>query len=151
MYKRQVQVLSERRGPESMGDLLQDFLLGTRRALREAGRPSLTITLDRIDAPSVAGVLALFERAVGLYAVLANLNAYHQPGVEAGKRAARGAAALRERLLVALTKHPRTAEHLAVHCEADLSDTVDLLERLVITGRAAREDHGYRLRRPLDG
>jgi glucose-6-phosphate isomerase len=33
-------------------------------------------------------LIALFERAVGLYASLINVNAYHQPGVEAGKKAA---------------------------------------------------------------
>jgi glucose-6-phosphate isomerase len=33
-------------------------------------------------------VIALYERAVGLYAELVDINAYHQPGVEAGKLAA---------------------------------------------------------------
>jgi glucose-6-phosphate isomerase len=33
-------------------------------------------------------LIALFERAVGLYGELINVNAYHQPGVEAGKKAA---------------------------------------------------------------
>ena len=33
-------------------------------------------------------LIALFERAVGFYASLINVNAYHQPGVEAGKKAA---------------------------------------------------------------
>jgi len=33
-------------------------------------------------------LIALFERAVGFYASLVNINAYHQPGVEAGKKAA---------------------------------------------------------------
>ena len=32
--------------------------------------------------------MALFERAVGYYSDLINVNAYHQPGVEAGKKAA---------------------------------------------------------------
>jgi glucose-6-phosphate isomerase len=40
-------------------------------------------------SPFAVGVLiALFERAVGFYASLVNLNAYHQPGVEAGKKTA---------------------------------------------------------------
>jgi glucose-6-phosphate isomerase len=33
-------------------------------------------------------LIALFERTVGFYASLINVNAYHQPGVEAGKKAA---------------------------------------------------------------
>ena len=36
----------------------------------------------------VGALIALYERAVGLYAFLVNINAYHQPGVEAGKKAA---------------------------------------------------------------
>ena len=34
----------------------------------------------------MGGLIALFERAVGLYASLVGINAYHQPGVEAGKK-----------------------------------------------------------------
>ena len=33
-------------------------------------------------------LIAVFERAVSFYASLVNVNAYHQPGVEAGKKAA---------------------------------------------------------------
>jgi glucose-6-phosphate isomerase len=33
-------------------------------------------------------LIALLERAVGLYANLLGINAYHQPGVEAGEKAA---------------------------------------------------------------
>ena len=72
----------------SSGDYLHGFYLGTRRALAETGRESVTITLDEVS-PFIVGVLiALFERAVGFYASLVNINAYHQPGVEAGKKAA---------------------------------------------------------------
>jgi glucose-6-phosphate isomerase len=48
----------------------------------------MTITVNRVDAGTVGALIALFERAVGLYAGLVNINAYHQPGVEAGKKAA---------------------------------------------------------------
>jgi glucose-6-phosphate isomerase len=33
-------------------------------------------------------LITLFDSAVGFYASLININAYHQPGVEAGKKAA---------------------------------------------------------------
>ncbi len=69
-------------------DYLTGFFLGTREALFESGRASLTLTLDRLDAMSVGALMALHERAVGYYAALVNINAYHQPGVEAGKKAA---------------------------------------------------------------
>ncbi len=70
------------------GDFLHGLLLGTRDALNEAGRPSLTITLDDVSPRSIGVLIALFERAVGFYASLINVNAYNQPGVEAGKKAA---------------------------------------------------------------
>jgi glucose-6-phosphate isomerase len=62
--------------------------LGTRQALAEKERESVTITVNEVS-PFIVGILiALFERAVGFYASLININAYHQPGVEAGKKAA---------------------------------------------------------------
>ncbi|HSH09652.1 MAG TPA: glucose-6-phosphate isomerase [Oceanipulchritudo sp.] len=72
------------------GDFLHAFLLGTRAALAEMNRPSLTISIDEVNARSVGMLIALYERAVGYYASLVNINAYHQPGVEAGKKAAAG-------------------------------------------------------------
>lgn len=70
------------------GDYLEGFYLGTRQALAEKGRESVTITVQEVT-PCVVGILiALFERAVGFYASLVNINAYHQPGVEGGKKAA---------------------------------------------------------------
>ncbi|EDY39324.1 glucose-6-phosphate isomerase [Cyanobium sp. PCC 7001] len=73
---------------ERPGDVLEGFLLGTRTALMESGRQSMAITLRRFDAQALGALVALFERAVGLYGELVNINAYNQPGVEAGKLAA---------------------------------------------------------------
>jgi len=70
------------------GDYLHGFYLGTRQALTEKERESLTITVKEVSPFTVGMLIALFERAVGLYASLINVNAYHQPGVEAGKKAA---------------------------------------------------------------
>jgi len=70
------------------GDYLQGFYLGTRHALAEKGRESITITIKEVSPFTVGALIALFERAVGFYASLVNINAYHQPGVEAGKKAA---------------------------------------------------------------
>src|SRR5206468_12086026 len=69
-------------------DYLDGFLQGTRRALYENGRESITLTVHEVSAFVIGVLIALFERAVGLYASLVNVNAYHQPGVEAGKKAA---------------------------------------------------------------
>ena len=58
-------------------------------------------------------LIALFERAVGFYAGLVNINAYHQPGVEAGKKAAAvGAGAAGEGAGGAVTT-PQTADQIA--------------------------------------
>jgi glucose-6-phosphate isomerase len=70
------------------GDFLEGFFLGTMSALAENDRESMTITVKDVDAKVVGLLIALFERAVGFYASLININAYHQPGVEAGKKAA---------------------------------------------------------------
>ena len=83
---------------ENPADFLAGFLQGTRSALCEGGRQSLTITLQRFDARSLGALIALFERAVGLYGEFINVNAYHQPGVEAGKTAAAQILSLQQRL-----------------------------------------------------
>jgi len=84
------------------GDYLQGFLLGTRDALSEKDRHSLTITVNEVSPRSLGMLIALYERAVGLYASLIGVNAYHQPGVEAGKKAATTVIALRLKIAAAL-------------------------------------------------
>lgn len=120
------------------GDQLQGFLLGTREALADAGRQSMTITIPRVDARTVGALIALFERAVGFYASLVNINAYNQPGVEAGKAAADGVTALQVRVMKALTAAPRSAEQLAAAVgEPDKAEPVYwILEHLAADGRA---------------
>ncbi|BEV36222.1 glucose-6-phosphate isomerase [Synechococcus sp. M16CYN] len=73
---------------EHPGDFLNGFLQGTRSALTEGNRQSMSITMRRFDERRLGALVALFERAVGLYSELININAYNQPGVEAGKKAA---------------------------------------------------------------
>jgi glucose-6-phosphate isomerase len=120
------------------GDYLHGFLLGTRAALDENGRESLTITVPRVDARIVGALIALFERAVGLYASLIHINAYHQPGVEAGKKAAASVLKLQGKVLAALTAVPQPPEQIAVAAgAADHAETVSmLLEHLAANGRA---------------
>ncbi len=122
------------------GDYLHGFLLGTRAALFENDRESMTITVPRVDAPAVGALIALFERAVGLYASLVGINAYHQPGVEAGKKAAAGVLALQGKVLAALSATPQTGDQVAAAAGApDQAETVYLLlEHLAANGRARR-------------
>ena len=90
-----IEVLHDREGssPEidpgvTSGDYLSGFLQGTRQALYDNHRDSLTVTIPAVTPQTVGALIALYERAVGLYASIINVNAYHQPGVEAGKKAA---------------------------------------------------------------
>jgi len=84
------------------GDYLSGLLQGTREALYENKRDSITITVERVDAATVGALIALYERAVGFYASLVNVNAYHQPGVEAGKKAAASVLALQNQVVQVL-------------------------------------------------
>ncbi|MDB6093411.1 MAG: Glucose-6-phosphate isomerase [Verrucomicrobia bacterium] len=98
------------------GDYLQGFYLGTRDALSEKDRHSVTITLPDVSPRTIGMLIALYERVVGLYASLIGINAYHQPGVEAGKKAAGGVIALKLKIAAALKASPGkavTAEELA--------------------------------------
>ena len=120
------------------GDYLHGFLLGTREALFENDRESLTITIPRVEARTVGGLIALFERAVGLYASLVGINAYHQPGVEAGKKAAASILTLQGKVLAALSTKPQTAEQIAAAMGvSDSAETIYLLlEHLAANRRA---------------
>jgi len=86
----------------------------------------------------VGALIALFERAVGLYASLIHINAYHQPGVEAGKKAAAAVLSLQANILSALSNSPQTPEQVASAIGAAQSvETVFLLlEHLAANGRA---------------
>ena len=99
-----IEVLRDRAGESlqvepgvTSGDFLSGFFLGTREALYEKGRQSITLTVREVSPFTVGMLIALFERAVGFYASLVNINAYHQPGVEAGKKAAGTVIALQAR------------------------------------------------------
>ena len=81
------------------GDFLQGFFLGTRTALAENNRESITITVSDVTPETVGLLIALFERTVGFYATLVNINAYHQPGVEAGKKAAGNVLAIQREII----------------------------------------------------
>lgn len=87
------------------GDYLQGFYLGTRQALYESGRESVSLTLNEVTPFSVGVMIALYERVVGIYARLINVNAYHQPGVEAGKKAATTVITLQVKLIDFLSRN----------------------------------------------
>ncbi len=119
------------------GDYLHGFLQGTRTALYEKGRDSITITFEKLTPETVGALIALYERAVGFYATLVNVNAYHQPGVEAGKKAAERVVELQHLLLKKGFKGEHTAmaiaEALSVPNEVEVIHKI--LSHLVPDGR----------------
>ncbi|MGB0715156.1 MAG: glucose-6-phosphate isomerase [Phycisphaerae bacterium] len=118
------------------GDYLHAFLLGTRTALTDVGRETMTLMLDALTERTLGSLLAMFERAVSIYAELANINAYHQPGVEAGKKSAGEELQLRARIIEQLradTSRGYSAESLAAALDAGdrLPSVMEWLEYLV--------------------
>ena len=129
------------------GDYLSGLMHGTRRALYENGRASITITIPEVSPRTIGKLIALYERAVGFYATLVNVNAYHQPGVEAGKKAAGSVLDVQLKIVDAL--HARgsagaTAEQLALAVAPGDDETVfKILEHLVAnSGRGVAKTPG---------
>ena len=130
------------------GDFLNGFLLGTRQALYENGRESLTLTLSEVSPRAVGMLIALFERAVGLYASLINVNAYHQPGVEAGKKAAGTVIALEARVLSYFTEkkgHALTSSQIAsgIGAHAEFETVFHVCEHLAANQRGIQKVDGH--------
>ncbi len=117
----------------TLGDYLFGSLEGTRNALYELGRDSITITLPDVTAKSLGALMALLERAVGIYAELINVNAYNQPGVD--KYVADGIADLQRAVISHLKSisEPETVDEICYGIgRAEQVETVyKLLERLV--------------------
>ena len=126
------------------GDFLQGFLRGTRSALHENGRESITISIPEFNAFQLGALIALYERAVGFYGSLVNINAYHQPGVEAGKKAAAEIIATQLKVVAHLEKSgkPQTAEQIALAVEADPEVVFHILRHLVANRPALRMESG---------
>ena len=114
------------------GDYLQGFLLGTREALSESDRPSLLISLDQLNPKTLGAVIALYERVVGLYATMVNINAYHQPGVEAGKKAAENVVALKEKVSEKLAMiEAEGGKRSAAELAADLDESPEMVFQIL--------------------
>lgn len=125
------------------GDFLMGFFLGTRTAIYEGGRESLTITIGDVSPATVGMLIALFERTVGLYAAMININAYHQPGVEAGKRAATEVIALEVKTIQLLATCP--SKQLTPKQIADMLGTPEEVETIfkICEHLAANPERGF--------
>ena len=95
----------------------------------------MTLTLEIISPRSVGVLLALFERAVGLYAELIDVNAYDQPGVESGKQCAASLIELQGLVLACAKSLPapgKTARDIAalIGRAGDVENVFHLLDHL---------------------
>ncbi|VAI33250.1 unnamed protein product [Triticum turgidum subsp. durum] len=127
------------------GDYLFGMLQGTRSALYSNDRESISVTVEEVTPRAVGALVALYERAVGIYASLVNINAYHQPGVEAGKKAAGEVLALQKRVLTVLNEasckdpaEPLTLEQIAdrCHCPEDIEMIYKIIQHMAANDRA---------------
>ncbi|MBW4659007.1 MAG: glucose-6-phosphate isomerase [Drouetiella hepatica Uher 2000/2452] len=133
-----IEVLEDRQGESievepgaTSGDFLSGLLQGTRQALYENHRDSITITIPTVNPRIVGAMIALYERTVGIYASLVNINAYHQPGVESGKKAAATVLQLQRDVVKALEEvgQPLSLEDLATKVGAP--DQIETIYRIV--------------------
>ena len=133
-----IEVLEDRSGEYreiepgiTSGDYLKGFLLGTRTALNDKQRDSITITIPEVNERIVGALIALYERGVSIYASLVNINAYHQPGVEAGKKAAAAVLNIQKKVVDALqqTESPLSLDELAT--KAGVKEEVETVYQIV--------------------
>jgi glucose-6-phosphate isomerase len=138
-----IEVRKGRNGPSidvdpgiTSADYLQGFLRGTRKALYAAGRHSVTISIPEVTPFQLGLLIALFERTVSFYASLVNINAYHQPGVEAGKKAAGDFIETLMKVREKLSSHSNSAEEISTALGADPEDVYHCLIHLAANGEA---------------
>jgi glucose-6-phosphate isomerase len=73
-------------GGHTMAELLNVECDATRRALTEAGRPNSTIRLGTVSEENLGYVFQALEVQTAIAGSLYGVNAFDQPGVEAGKQ-----------------------------------------------------------------
>ncbi len=125
------------------GDYLHGFLRGTRAALYEKNRESITVSIPEANDFNIGALIALYERAVGFYGSLVNINAYHQPGVEAGKKAATRLLEVQAGARKTLAKGDgKTSEEIARAIDADPEDVFHALQHLASNDSNVQSSRG---------
>ena len=133
-----IEVLEDRLGvsPElepgvTSGDYLSGLIQGTRQALYENQRDSVTVTIPQVNPRTVGALIALYERTVGFYGSLVNVNAYHQPGVEAGKKAAAAVLELQKRTLQVLQEEGTPLSLTQLAEKAGATDQIEAIYKIL--------------------
>jgi glucose-6-phosphate isomerase len=73
-------------GGHTLAELLDAERRATADALRQAGRPSMTIEVERVDPAALGALFMLFQIATVYAGALYGVDPLDQPGVELGKR-----------------------------------------------------------------
>src|SRR5207253_1532137 len=102
----------------------------------------ITLSIPEVNEFNVGSLIALYERAVGFYGSLVNINAYHQPGVEAGKKAATKLLQLQKDVYAQLSQTGKTAEEIARSLDADPEDVFHALRHLANNDPAIQFSRG---------
>ena len=133
-----IEVLKDREKPSveiepgvTSGDYLSGFLQGTRKALYDNQRDSITVTISEVTPHTVGALIALYDRAVGFYGSLVNVNAYHQPGVEAGKKAAAVILDLQKQVMAALQQENEPLSIAQLAEKVNASDKIEAVYKIV--------------------
>ena len=133
-----IEVLHDRAGQSieiepgvTSGDYLSGLLQGTCQALYENHRDSITVTIPEVNAYTVGALIALYERAVGFYGFLVNVNAYHQPGVEAGKKAAAVILDLQRKVVQVLQAEKTPLPIATLALRAGVPDQIEAVYKIV--------------------
>lgn len=133
-----IEVLEDRQGPSpevepgiTAGDYLSGLLQGTRKALYEKQRDSITITIPQVNPRTVGALIALYDRAVGFYGSLVHINAYHQPGVEAGKKAAAAVLELQNRVVQILKEAGTPLSLTQIAEKAEATDEIESIYKIL--------------------
>lgn len=113
------------------GDYLSGFLQGTRKALYDNDRNSITVTLSDVNPYTIGALIALYERTVSIYAYLINVNAYHQPGVEAGKTAGNSILALQQKVLTTLKTENKPLDLVTLAEKIAEEDEIEAIYKIV--------------------
>lgn len=70
---------------KTLGGLLNAEKKATEIALTDNSRPNLTLKISEVSEENVGAILFFFQAATAFAGELLNINAFNQPGVEAGK------------------------------------------------------------------
>lgn len=70
---------------KSLNELIRAEKKGTEMSLTKSNRPNQTILIPRLNEQALGQLFYLFEMQIAILGKLYEVNAYNQPGVEAGK------------------------------------------------------------------